>query len=538
VIGSKSRELLMAVLLRNPGAFDRVRELLTPETFRYAGDAYAALWEITIAFVNEHGHMPEREFLLTALENSEQGYGTVGEESYDEAVQLIEYAFSPATFLHPPENNNEYAGWAVRTASKLLHEQLATAMQGQLLSRSTVPEDMPLFISTLTSQIESITAMTCATVDELAYTENWDQTIQRTLTPTGIPFFDIYTAGGDCPGEVYGVMGPYGSYKTTLVYMLAVERCCRLQAMMEADPSSSRKVVVVFSYEARLTEMRQRALGYAAKMPRDRLEHTPRSEYSTADNLQTYERLEFAGQLSAGLPVLGEIDRVNNAIAMLNQHVIYVDMTGSTEESRGRGNGYFDEIKTMLGSFCRQRNVEISSVIMDYVGIAAKRHMLTKNIDMSQMRHYIGNAPMMAKSIIADRFNCPVYLFHQLAAAANNLGEGRIGHHTDAAEAKNFPENCDFCMQGAMPNGAALAAWGCTKHRRAPQMENRILHVQGNMYRVSDASATYTIRNGRIVGRREDEMIVHGDARQRQQRQLTDDYNQANGEPNEADSAG
>jgi len=64
------------------------------------------------------------------------------------------------------------------------------------------------------------------------------------------------------------------------------------------------------------------------------------------------------------------------------------------------------------------------------------------------------------------------------------------------------------------------------------------LHVQGNMYRVSDASATYTIRNGRIVGRREDEMIVHGDARQRQQRQLTDDYNQANGEPNEADSAG
>jgi len=75
---------------------------------------------------------------------------------------------------------------------------------------------------------------------------------------TGIPFLDALLGGGQAPGSVYGLMGPYGSCKTTVAVMLAVEaaRALRMQHEDAGHGAGSGSAFFV-SYEARNMEAHQ-----------------------------------------------------------------------------------------------------------------------------------------------------------------------------------------------------------------------------------------------------------------------------------------
>jgi hypothetical protein len=126
----------------------------------------------------------------------------------------------------------------------------------------------------------------------------------------------------------------------------------------------------------------------------------------------------------------------------------------------------------MLLALCRDhigelaRDVDIAGVVIDYVGIAVKeyvghaRHRLSSEI--SQFIHE-------CRRQIADRWNCPVWLIHQLSGEANLRRPGAVQHHRDAADCKTFGDSLDACfVLGQRDHTSGEFLLQCTKSSIQP----------------------------------------------------------------------
>ena len=173
--------------------------------------------------------------------------------------------------------------------------------------------------------------------------EDWDKYGGIGIFPTGVPFFDALMNGGHAPGEVYGLLGPYGSCKTTLAMMLCVEACRQAHAIHLSTGEC--QYVFLVSYEAQLrNELRFRGLSYAAQIHRKSLDTMDPvlglKSLSTAKRLKDYEKKMFHHAIVNDKKVRGEQGRYNAVRPILDKHLIVLDMTGSNSHRRGAGGGY------------------------------------------------------------------------------------------------------------------------------------------------------------------------------------------------------
>jgi hypothetical protein len=172
-----------------------------------------------------------------------------------------------------------------------------------------------------------------------------------------------------------------------------------------------------------------------------------------------------------------------------------VDLTGYDKNRPGQGNGYVPEVTRIVAEELRKRgpNARAIQVVVDYVGAMAKRHLASTGEDMSNLRHLIGGAPLLFRNQIADRFDCPVWLLHQLSAQANKKGAGAEFDYTDAAESGSFAENLDFCLVIGKPMLNGLCQLVNAKHRRTGASLPFIIQVEGERYRTIWEKGKYGI---------------------------------------------
>ena len=171
---------------------------------------------------------------------------------------------------------------------------------------------------------------------------------------------------------------------------------------------------------------------------------------------------------------------------LFNKRLIALDLTGADKQRPGQGYGYIPEIARLIKAELRKRgpHAKAIQVVIDYVGAMAKQHMAAENIDLGQLRHYIGNAPILSRNMLANEFDCPVWLIHQLSAQANKKGSGATFDYTDAAECGSFAENLDFCLVIGKPTLAGLCQLANTKHRRTGGTSAKIVQIKGHLNKV------------------------------------------------------
>lgn len=516
VVGSDERDTMMSVLCRNKTAYEKAVAYVQPERHFANDPVLQVLWESIANSVDvASGDMPAQTQLMDAISAAQDARpDIITDADVGRLNDLLEFAYDERTWGDYPVNSAYWTKVATSTLYRYLEEQTAQEVRDRVKTRTAVPSDLPTFMDSFKDDMARLKGLKGNTVNHRLEdgTDSWKQLVQLDFSPVGIPFFDKFLGNGQVAGEVYGFLGPYGSCKTTVSVMLAAEAAranyrdyrkaiSELGSHEEDEPRP--KMSFLITYEDGKRELLQRVLGYVAQVPRDTMENTAFLDMSTSDNLRDYEKKMFKSEIANGEPYMGEQERLDHAMGWLNNHLCIIDMT-----EEGFGSGGVREIAMIIEQLLHETSSDCGSVIIDYAGMLVKRMMMAGTVtgsfdDASMLRHHLSGVPGAVKSQIADKFNCVAWVMHQLSGAANARGPAAKLDHTDAAEARNFAENLNFCFVVGKPTSDNLLVMSCTKHRRRPPRDSIIVRVDGGMNQVIDADNHYVLVKNRnqIVSR-------------------------------------
>lgn len=501
---TRKKELMMAVLIQNRSAFDMVVDVLNPDHFDAVDLIYAVLWRVVLSFFEEHDDLPDDgEILMTEIQHTIHEHpDTLSDSEIDSLNTFLEFAYDEDSFKTPIPENSKAAKWAIKVVKKFIEERIAVRASEVLSTNETVPADVPAVLEEYQSETEAVAALGSEKLP-LAYGDGGLEKIGglpgKFSVGANMEMLGKFMGGVQVPGEVYGILGPYGSCKTTLAIQLVVEAARMFRTDFRAH-GGKKKMAFVVSYEARRHELQSRCMGYGAFIKRSVLEGLDDKEgpmkdhLSNSNKLRLYEKRRFKSKIQRGKKVPGEYERALKHIALANDHIGLLDLTGYDGHSRGSGNGSIPEIAATINRFMRQyTDRECGMVVIDYAGVMIDRYMSTNEVEEANRRTLLKSVANHVKTRIADAFNCPVWIMHQLSGDANSRGEGARMHHTDAAECKAFAENMDFAFVLGSQSHDGMCTLSNTKHRRTPQEKETVVKIDGGLWRVRDVGDHYRL---------------------------------------------
>jgi hypothetical protein len=262
------------------------------------------------------------------------------------------------------------------------------------------------------------------------------------LIPTGIPFLDRPMQGGQLPKGVHGFLGPIGGGKTTLAAMLAVEGAWAQYRNRDQAAQSGCWVLATIGEPAR--HIWPRITSYGAKIARQTIEVASCVEdLTSAYGLRDYERrlVDELGDVDGA--ERGELGRLEALQRVLRGHFSHLDLDSRTRFDRAKGPA--GDIRNHLEAL-RSTGQPIAGVVIDYIGKAVDRFVQWNEIPPRLISHYIQEFLRDCRELIAERFGCPVWVFHQLAGAANGRGAACCLTHVDAKECRHLGEHVDTCF--------------------------------------------------------------------------------------------
>ncbi len=487
------KESMLMHILRLPKLFIDAKRCLEVSHFNTDEIRYALIWKAALA-ISDGGALPLKganrriEEYIKVILDSDPGY--ISQEQQEDLFS--ENGFLIWCFNEPEDCLYEKDGRAL--LEQFLRERLIINPLKRYIQNAgeDVPLDLPAVLRQFEEHERTITATKTNPIMN-SFPENWKMNKVK-LTPIGVPFLEEFMKG-HAGGEAYGLLGPIGVGKTTLGLQIAVEGAEYEQRVAKSDEEMGHWYF--FSYESSVdTEIRPRVMCYAAKIHRETIFEG--GEFSTANNLKEYEKKKWAAAISTRQYVPGEQERFE-AASKLNKNLWLVDMSGSIEDNPSIGSGGVEEIASYL-ALEQGNGKRIAGVVIDYVGIAAKRQMAKVNADMGELRHYIGGYGDQARMLLAARFNCPVWLLHQLASEANLKTPTTKQHFANASEAKNFAENLWFCFSLGTKTDDSHCLIFCSKARRAALTDRTpVIKIDGAFCAMLPDDKNYTVMNNQIV---------------------------------------
>jgi hypothetical protein len=496
-LGARQREYALIASLRNIDVFNSAKDRLHHAVFNSLGVGYPILWATLTDYVDTHKTLPTKEILIAELENRLNVIDSdvMTEDDVAQLDEFVEVAFGMDLAEISLPVALSYVG---RMMSEYAQETLVRDMSGGIIA------NYPEFLAQQ-KQIAEAALSVVSGAAPVPFPENPEEITPVILEPTGVSFLDIFMNGGMARGEVNGFCGPYGSCKTTLGIQLAVEGArLALSRWRENGQQGQPERVYYFSWEEDVKQLQPRVVSYAGYISRASLEgkdFVERLSKSTLSSLKDYEKQHFREQISAGV-IIGEYDRMRNAMSELNQNLRIIDFTGHDVNYRDLTGRLIDGVALAINRDQQySNNPGVALVIIDYAGAAVEYAVMAGNIRREEMRHHLGHLPLSLKNLVAAPMNCQVWCLHQLGTAAQALNSGVAPKTTDAAEARNFFENVNFGFMVGKPTRENMTVLTNGKQRRATRREDIVVHIAGEFSRVDDASRRFTISDDGIVDR-------------------------------------
>jgi replicative DNA helicase len=495
--------LFFAILIQNESVFNSLKSRLTAEHFEFEG--YQLVFHVALNYHAENNSLPGfAEITSDIATHIENGDVDLSDEDTEILEEFLEYAFDPLLFGSDGVSAPKIETFAHKVAQKLLIGKLQKSTLTTL--RNSDVTDMLSIFKEAQSQIESLQALSVSGSATYTLETGWDSHDITTKTTTGIGFLDVFLGGGTQRGEAYGVMAPFGSYKTTLAVMLWGAAAIRSHTDAITKNNGRKGLSVFVSYEAALkSELQHRLLMYAAQVRRDRLEnmgYDGLGALSTdANNPLDYEHVLFKDKIDAGI-FEPERVRIEKLVPIINSHTFCLDYSGSVPANVKASTEGIPAIVSGINAELKRRGPEyyVDTVIIDYIGMMVDRDAtIPADLRLKTSATY-QQAGMALSTNVAKYFDCPVWAFHQLSGEANAvISPTKVIHHTDAKGSRSFAENLAFCMVGGQLTADSKGQIACTKHRRAGRTPPVLIAVDGMFNKVSVLHDHQVDRAGKIV---------------------------------------
>jgi hypothetical protein len=121
------KDLMLAVLVRNPDVFEMFKDKLSFEQFQPSDEVYAVVWQVVSNYHAEHGELPEQGALMTALSSAlEHDPDALLDGDTSEAEAFIDKAFDDkGVWKTDLSQSPKYADLAIKTIKKYREEHIA-----------------------------------------------------------------------------------------------------------------------------------------------------------------------------------------------------------------------------------------------------------------------------------------------------------------------------------------------------------------------------------------------------------------------------
>lgn len=499
--------MMLALAFRQHGLLLSARAELPPEMFSPISESGPWLFLTALyGYYDRYASVPpvavfELECNRIAADQAAIGRPLVGHQWAAETARLAETEVIGETVTNHPQ-------YGLDLLSRFLREKLvsdALAAMARQTPGHLAYVNMGGIIEQLTSlntRAEAVrgNAMfpVVPTADELSVFD------MPRVVPTGIDFIDTGVLNGlGCEaGKVYGLLGPYGSFKTGLGVQI-VTSAAKLQ-LANSEPG----LCVYFVYEGGKREIQIRAMAQLAEMPKQTIEDYFRRQgdaraFSSTGDLKDYETARYTHTPQPTPPELrlGERERYDRA-KELARYMYVADMSGSAGNETA-GSGYVSEIVQYLDRLRRERGLPIRMVVVDYVKRMCVRHLQAKGLSTTdRLREFVSPVPDTIRRLVAEKFGCAVWLLQQLNAEANKRAPGAAQHHSDAAESRDFGENLWYCITLSTPDRANnnTLQLAVTKSRdSAAPPSGMVVRIDGNSFKLVSDQDHVIGSNGRIV---------------------------------------
>ena len=231
-------------------------------------------------------------------------------------------------------------------------------------------------------------------------------------------------------------------------------------------------------------------------------------------NYKEYEKKMWGDLIARGAKPPGELERYHAARKQMKRNVRVVNFTGDDPAYKLHAATMTEGIVNVIKEDQRQNgNPGVAAVFIDYAGAAAVRHLSANpSKDASrEMRHLIGRMPLDAKVNICAAMRTHAWIVNQLSTEANSRAPGTAMKITDGAEARNFPEHCDFAFLVGTKTDDGLAVITAAKQRREEKKKDSVIRVDGRFCAVRATDNEFLIENNRIVSAKEFSRVADAD---------------------------
>jgi hypothetical protein len=522
----KTKKWVFASLLRSASLWGLFAESLEDCEFLPADLPFKGALDAAAKLRLTH-HRLTKGMLLSALDTTkESGRHNLTDTEYAEAVDFVKWTFSDDYDTDPDDAATET--WVTEKLRDYLVECAAHAFVTVFdRSKRMIPADVGESFRQQATKVAGYEALGGRSSGQLFGPDFLAGFAEAPTTrrSTGNAAIDHLTAGGDIKGEVYGFLGPYGSCKTLLCSELISHGALQAYAIKQAGGPHEASVIVSYECSSKGPkgpnglrgpgELQLRLLSSLGLIAQSSLRQLSESRgdlttLSTATNLKPYERQLFAELIAQGGEALGEYERLQQAMAIANEHIIAIDLSGPGEDGQERGYGYVQEVMACLKAELRDRpGVTPNLLVLDYIGYMVNNYMEAKGkIEAYEISHVVGRAPEIIKKHIAQEYQIPVWLAHQLSGEGNSKGVGGSTHHTDAEGGKKFAKGLYNALVIQSPDPQNRFEFKVTKRRGSPPTPGRLCEIRGDLMRVYDVSDAFVRRGNRIFSRDEEEVVA------------------------------
>lgn len=493
-------EHLFACCIASPGLLRDAVRMLHVHHFDMTERALAVTWQL-ISEAASNSWLVTYDYLCTQLSlKLQMDRGVLPPNKLDEVLQADDSGLFWA-LTHPASPITEQStGYARNILQLLLQERTVARPLARIASMSLGDGrvvDMNPMLDAVALQRDRLVSLDAMPTVSSVVVRGTPTKRALEYRSTGIRFVDE-SIGGDSVGDVSGLLGPMGGGKTTLAIHMAVSTA--RYAFAEAIRTSSRPPLVVYvTYEQAATKLRPMSWSVAFQIPRRKLQSLGDdwSRLTTPDCLEDYERA-LVGVSADGAPYpvtpLSETERWDAESVWLGRCFTFLDMSGSDEHPTA-GNGGVPELLSYLERLQQDRQQPLRAVYIDYAGLLISGVANSQNIsDERDRRNMLRELGMQLRRQIAQRFNCTVWLLHQMSGAATKVSPTRVLTHGDAADCKSFAENMAVC--GCLGNedkstGCRLLNWSKTRHTDGATALPSTLRINNLFAMMEDVTRNY-----------------------------------------------